>query len=234
MDDGGGDDPVADLVAEQLDYYRRRAGLYHRDLYDPGSPMAPYGAMLAQLEGVLDRLGVGRAGGSDADVLELACGTGAWTELLVRRCRSVLAVDGAPEMLAFTSERVPEATYVQADLLDPAWTPPPDRRFDAVFFGFWLSHVPLDRFERFWSVLRPAVADGGSVAFVDTGPADAVNDNPDGPGTAWRRLPAGGTARIVKVFHEPPELVDRLGALGWDADVSAWGEFFYAGVARPR
>jgi hypothetical protein len=29
-----------------------------------------------------------------------------------------------------------------------AWRP--DRRYDVVFFGFWLSHVPLERFAAFW------------------------------------------------------------------------------------
>jgi hypothetical protein len=29
----------------------------------------------------------------------------------------------------------------------------PDRRYDVVFFGFWLSHVPLERFDAFWSMV---------------------------------------------------------------------------------
>src|SRR4051794_21534327 len=33
------------------------------------------------------------------DILELACGPGMWTELLVRHATSKTAVDGAPEML---------------------------------------------------------------------------------------------------------------------------------------
>lgn len=98
------------------------------------------------------------------DVLELACGPGAWTERLLGHATSVTAVDAAPEMLARAKARVGEdrVRFVQADLF--AWTP--DRRYDVVFFGSWISHVPLDRFEAFWSLvadcLRPAGASSSS------------------------------------------------------------------------
>jgi demethylmenaquinone methyltransferase/2-methoxy-6-polyprenyl-1,4-benzoquinol methylase len=215
-----------DLLAEQLAYYRGRAATYRDELYEVGSPPSYFGTLVDQLGAVVDRLGVG------GDALELACGPGVWTELLVPRCRSVLALDGAPEMLAAARQRVPSASYELANLLDPAWAPP--SRFDTVFFGFWLSHVPMDRFEQFWAAVRSGVAPGGRVAFVDSAPADAAHDVVDGDGTARRTLPDGTTARIVKVFHDPDELAARLDRLGWDAEVRPWGEWFLSGVARPR
>jgi len=39
--------------------------------------------------------------------------------------------------------------FIQADLF--AWRP--DRRYDVVFMGFWLSHVPAERFASFWSLV---------------------------------------------------------------------------------
>ena len=39
--------------------------------------------------------------------------------------------------------------------------------FDAVFFGFFLSHVPPSRFEPFWSVVEGLLAPDGRVFFVD-------------------------------------------------------------------
>jgi SAM-dependent methyltransferase len=78
--------------------------------------------------------------GPAGDVLELACGPGTWTALLLRHADTVTAVDGSPEMLAIASSRVHDerVRFVRADLF--AWRP--DRRFDVVFFGFWISHVP--------------------------------------------------------------------------------------------
>jgi hypothetical protein len=33
--------------------------------------------------------------------------------------------------------------------------------------GFWLSHVPLERFGAFWSLVDECLAPGGRVFFVD-------------------------------------------------------------------
>jgi hypothetical protein len=38
-------------------------------------------------------------------------------------------------------------TYIAADIFD--WQP--QHRYDAVFFGFWLSHVPPVTFDEFWA-----------------------------------------------------------------------------------
>ena len=84
-------------------------------------------------------------------VLELACGPGTWTGQLVRHATDVTAVDASAEMLGIASARVGKqrVRFVLADLF--GWRP--DRRYDVVFFGFWLSHVPPERFASFWSLL---------------------------------------------------------------------------------
>jgi len=74
-------------------------------------------------------------------------------------------VDASPEMLAIAaaqagSERV---RFIQADLF--AWEP--DRRYDVVFFGFWLSHVPPARFESFWALVADCLKPQGRVFFAD-------------------------------------------------------------------
>ena len=86
------------------------------------------------------------------DVLELACGPGSFTTELARRATSVTGIDASPEMLKIAAERTNDATnvhLVQADLF--TWSP--DRFYSFVFFGFWLSHVPPERFAGFWSTV---------------------------------------------------------------------------------
>jgi len=84
-------------------------------------------------------------------VLELACGTGLWMVELAHHATSVTAVDASPEVLEINRARLRETgrenavRYVEADLF--GWRP--DAAYDAVFFGFWLSHVPPERFEAF-------------------------------------------------------------------------------------
>src|SRR5690242_9126686 len=79
-------------------------------------------------------------------VLELACGTGVWAQRLARDASAYVGVDASPEMLEISRSRVPTGDFVEADLF--SWDS--GERFDTIFFGFWLSHVPAERFEWFW------------------------------------------------------------------------------------
>ena len=133
------DDELTTLLAEQVAYYRARAPEYL-----DGALHAPGGD---ELKAALD------AFAPRGEVLELACGPGSWTPRLLHYAASVTAVDASPEMLALAHERVGDddrVRFVCADLF--TWRP--ERRYDVVFFGFWLSHVPLERFAAFWAGRR--------------------------------------------------------------------------------
>jgi ubiquinone/menaquinone biosynthesis C-methylase UbiE len=224
------------LLAEQARYYRKRAAEYddwwfRRGRYDHGDEVnARWFADATQLETALERFGP--AGG----VLELACGTGLWTERLVACADEVTAVDGSPEMLELCRARVGDArvSYVHADLF--AWEP--DTTYDLCFFGFWLSHVPEERFEAFWEKLARALTPGGRVFFLDSyrhDLASAVDHRLSDPGdpTMLRRLADGSEHRIVKRFYEPESLQHRLDELGWVVEVQRTSEFFIYGGGRP-
>ncbi len=151
-------------LAEQAGYYRERAGEYEdwwfrRGRYDRGpAPNERWFADAVEVQRALERFR------PEGEVLELACGTGLWTELLASRAASVTAVDGSPEMLELCRARVnhPRVSYVQADIFE--WRP--ERTYDVCFFGFWLSHVPEERFEVFWQKVKQALRPGGRVFFV--------------------------------------------------------------------
>jgi SAM-dependent methyltransferase len=98
-------------------------------------------------------------------VLELACGPGVWTGHLLRHASDVTAVDASPEMLAIAAAGVgnQRVRFLEADLF--TWKP--DRRYDVVFFGFWLSHVPAERFVSFWSLVADCLNPEGRVFFAD-------------------------------------------------------------------
>ncbi|WLW51591.1 class I SAM-dependent methyltransferase [Streptomyces sp. YU58] len=207
------------LLAEQLAYYRAGAAEYDRPYMEHEG--------LRELLAVVDGLPIA------GDVLELACGTGQWTRRLAARARSVTAVDAAPETLALARARTtsPAVRFVRADLF--AWRPP--RRYDTVFFAFWLSHVPPARLPAFWNTVAAALAPGGRAVFVDDGPAAAAHEEllaRHPTPTALRRLDDGSRHRIVKVFHDPSTLTRDLTALGWSARVCPRGNTF-VGVAEP-
>jgi demethylmenaquinone methyltransferase/2-methoxy-6-polyprenyl-1,4-benzoquinol methylase len=140
-------------------------------------------------------------------------------------------VDAAPEMLAAAEARfgAGRVRLVEANLF--AWRP--DRRYDVVFFAFWLSHVPLGRFEAFWSLVADCLEPHGRVFFVDD--ADRTPDELiDGASssTIRRRLDDGTAYRLVKVPHQPRELEERLGRLGWRISVTPTSGPLYWGASR--
>src|SRR5205814_700013 len=100
------------------------------------------------------------------DMLELAPGTGIWTERLARVATSLAAVDASSEVMAINRAKVgsERVSYVQADLF--TWQP--QRSYDAVCFCFWLSHVPLDRLDAFLHTVAQATRPGGTIFFADS------------------------------------------------------------------
>ena len=208
------------LLGEQLAYYRALAA----DYLDQGLDL-PGGDELT------DALDAFQPKGS---VLELACGPGVWTSKLLRYAADVTAVDGSPEMLAVAAARAggDRVRFIQADLF--TWRP--DRRYDVVFIGFWLSHVPGELFESFWSLVADCVKPDGRVFFADDAyrTRDELVEGPSSS-TIRRQIPDGTTYRLVKVPHQPDDLETRLGELGWDIKVTATaGPFYWGAGSRGR
>ncbi|HEY1834072.1 MAG TPA: methyltransferase domain-containing protein [Solirubrobacteraceae bacterium] len=209
-----------DRLAEQIRYYRTIAPEYGAGRLDlPGGE---------ELDAALEGCEL-----TGRDVLEIACGPGTWTAKLARRAASVTALDSSPEMLALAAARVGShagVRFVAGDVF--AWEP--ERRYDVVFFGFFLSHVPAERFERFFALVERCLDPGGEVLFFDDAyrtPEELV----EGPGSEniERRTGRGQRFMIVKAPHEPTELELRLRALGWRIEVRLTsGPFFYGRGGR--
>ncbi|HEX6544478.1 MAG TPA: class I SAM-dependent methyltransferase [Ktedonobacterales bacterium] len=222
------------LIEEQIAYYQARAGEYdewflRQGRYDHGPEVNA--RWFAEAEQVADALA---AFGPAGDVLELASGTGLWTQRLVQSARTLTAVDSSPEVHAINQERLGAAPvrYLVADLFH--WQP--DRQYDTIFFSFWLSHVPPERLESFWTLVRSALAPGGRVFFVDAlydETSTAKDHQLEGPDAhaVTRRLNDGKEYRIVKVFYRPDDLTQRLTDWGWQARVERTPTYFYYGIA---
>lgn len=226
------------LLAEQVAYYRARAAEYddwweRRDRYDQGPEF------LGWWRSEIGRLAAWIAGEAPLGrVLELAAGTGNLTVLLAPHAESLVAVDTSVEALEVNRAKTAgsDVRHVVGDVF--AWQTA--ERFDTVAFGFWLSHVPADRFDHFWARVAAWLAPGGRALFVDNRrpdgelrrpPADSVNDY--AAGTARRTLRDGRSFDIVKVFWDPADLTRRLARIGWDAGVGRTEGAFIYGTARP-
>lgn len=225
MGDGGS---IDDLLARQREYYELRAP-DHDDASKPSDRKSHGGLDSSTVREVVDQL---RPAG---DVLELACGSGAFTRELVRHARTLTCVDASPQMLKRNREIVadPRVEYLCADIF--SWRP--RRAYDDVVFSFWLSHVPPTRFDQFWNLVASCLGPGGRVVFVDENERGVDHEADRSNGvvpTARRRLSDGRTFEIVKVFWNERDLEQRLAASGWDARVRPLGSTCYLGLALRR
>ena len=229
----------ARVLEEQLVYYRERADEYdewweRRGRYDRGlEANQRWFAEIDEVLAVFDRLNPG------SEVLELAPGTGYWTERLTRHASRVTALDGSTEMMAINRARLGALSaivdYRQVDLFK--WAP--ERRWDGLVFCFWISHVPRDRLAAFFRGCRDALVEGATMFFLD---GQRVNESTAVdhvlPGEhdeiMIRRLNDGREFRIVKNFHEPEHLVALATAAGFTLDVHQTDTYFQFGVGVAR
>lgn len=216
--------PVTDeVLASQADYYRHRAGEYDVTVY---GDVAAARARIARLAAEMRPAGT---------VLEIACGTGLWTEALASAAETVTALDVAPEAVAIARDRVTAANvrFEVADIF--SWETA--ARFDVIFFAAWLSHVPMSRFGEFWRLLRGLLAAGGRVLFIDqhVEGRDEETYLPGSDEIVERQLQDGSRYRIIKNFADPERLKRQLRGLGWECRIRRcggdWG--LVCGEARP-
>jgi len=229
-------DDLQDRLDEQLRYYRARAPEYDEWALREGRfarsarERARWFADIGKLERALDRFQ------PSGNVLELACGTGQWTARLAEYADRLTAVDAAQEVLDLNRRRIGDrARYIRADMF--SWKP--TETYDVVFFSFWLSHVPPERFGQFWGLVRSALAPSGRVFFIDNlASREAASLDPEHPGpdegSVVRHLSDGRAFQIWKVLHRPKQLEADLSKLGWDATAHRAGHFFLYCQATPR
>ncbi len=220
------------ILQEQIAYYRARAAEYEdwflrKGRYDHGSEWnAKWFKEVEEVQQSLDRFK------PTGKILELACGTGWWTAYLAKYTDHLTAVDASPEMLAINRQRVQgsKVEYIQADVFN--WKP--KGRYDVVFFGFWLSHVPPEKFEIFWDIVRSCLNPKSRIFFVDSLRSETSGTTDHqivkvGEAMSRRKLSDGREFCIVKVFYKPSVLTAKLKDLGWKVSVRTTTHYFLYG-----
>ena len=168
------------------------------------------------------------------EIVELAAGTGWWSPLLASKGEASL-YDATEAPLAVARERL-VAHGLRAHLhVRDAWAEP-DRPVDALFAGFWLSHVPPQRLPAFLALTRRWLRPGGLFAFIDSlgdPQSGAVDRVALVDGVSVRRVADGREFRVVKIDHEPAVLAQAMSEAGFEAvSVTTTGRFFVLGVGR--
>ena len=227
----------AQILQEMVLYYRERAREYDQWFYRQGRfdrGAENNARWFAEAEEVFVAL---EASGFVGDVLELAPGTGIWTERLVHMATTVTAVDASPEMIEINRAKVASerVSYVLADLF--SWRP--ERLYDAIFFGFWISHVPRERLDDFLTSVAAMLCPGGKVFFLDgrretTSTAIDHQLPTEESQIMVRKLNDGRAFEIVKNFYDPVDLATRCTRAGFEIEVRETATYFLYGYGMRR
>ncbi|NOK58255.1 MAG: hypothetical protein GFH27_549279n61 [Chloroflexi bacterium AL-W] len=213
------------------DYYDQRSNEYDEWYLREGKfadrlDTDQWHAEVAQLRERVQHFGHGR-------LLEIAAGTGWWTQHLVRRA-NVIALDYAPSMLQQTRLRVQnQQMEVQCVRGDAYALPLATASVDGGFFGFWLSHVPLAQLPTFLAEVRRVVRSGGQVMIVDSAPS-AIEQQPNVEYFHERILNDESRHQVLKIFHTPATLATTLTPLGKVLDTWTTGRFFCGALVEVR
>ena len=207
---------------EYDDWYLRRGRYERGPIHD-----AAWNAELDTAGRWLDGLPI------SGQIVELAAGTGWWSPLLAGK-GELSIYDAAETPLDRARDRL-LAHGLRAHIhARDAWAEP-DRAVDALFTGFWLSHIQRDRLPEFLSIARRWLRAGGTFAFIDSlpDPQSGATDHPTPESDhSIRRLDDGREFEIVKVYYTPDELEAALRAAGFAAaEVTTTGRFFLLGRA---
>jgi protein-L-isoaspartate O-methyltransferase len=196
-------------------YYARRAREYEC-VYDKPERQADLRALRAM---VTERL-------SGHRVLEVACGTGYWTEPISYTAASIMATDINEEVLNIArTKRYPNGNVrlAKADALTMEGI---SGSFTAAFVGFFWSHIPIGRTGVFLSLLSSKLPPGALVVVIDNNYVEGSNtpiSHTDEDGNTYQRriLDDGSTHKIIKNFPSESGLREATDGFADDVQYTA-------------
>ena len=144
-------------------------------------------------------------------VLEVACGTGYWSQYIARSAKKLYACDINEPVLEIAREKpIPagRAEFFNANAITLEGVP---AGCDAAFAGFWWSHVPRSGLTQFVANLARKLAPGSLVGILDNQFAEGSStpiSRRDAEGNTYqmRGLANGEQYEVLKNFPTAGEL----------------------------
>ena len=172
-------------------------------------------------------------------VIDIAAGTGFWTEQYadVARCTTACDINGEVLAVARARRRWPSGVrFCRADAFALGAV---DGRFDAAFVGFLWSHIKRRALDSFLAGVVERLDPGALVVVVDNNHVEGSNgeiiDADDDGNTYQRRRLADGREWVVrKNFPAPLEVATRLAEHGGSVEVRSMTYFWAATFRTPE
>jgi demethylmenaquinone methyltransferase/2-methoxy-6-polyprenyl-1,4-benzoquinol methylase len=196
-------------------YYAARAREYER-IYDKSERQSD----LARLRELIPGYFGGRT------VLEIACGTGYWTQRIAAVARRVTAVDINPETLEIARSKELGGTPVEFIVADVRQLPAACTGFSGAFAGFWWSHMVRGDRRGFVESLHRALEPGAVVVALDNRYVEGSSTpvafvDAEGNSFQRRRLDDGSEHVVLKNFPTEDELRHDVRGLGREIEYTA-------------
>jgi len=188
-----------DIEVGMLEYYRNRAPVYDRVYAYPERQRD-----LRYLEELVSTRF------EDLDVIEVAAGTGYWTQFIAAGARSVLATDLTEAAMAQMKDRQLSPT-VRTRIADAYRLAGLDSTFNGAFGGLWFSHVPMEQRAIFFDSLHGVLSPGARIVLIDNSSVQCERlpiTHVDERGNTFqdRVTDDGAVHRILKNFPTEAEL----------------------------
>ena len=181
-----------------LNYYNKRLSEYEA-IYAKPERQSDLQKLVAQIQSDV----------AHCSVLELACGTGWWTERLAPHASAWVATDadeGALEVVRHKNIRGLSATQTLN-----AYAPQITAPVDCVFAAHWYSHLLHNELDTFFDSVRTCLKPGGRLIMLDNkyvmGSSTPISRT-DAHGNTYQNRPLkdGSTHEVLKNFPSPAQL----------------------------
>ena len=188
------------------DYYRRRAEEYE-EIYQQNEP-----ARQKELRKIADEL---RETLRNRMVIEIACGTGYWTQILSETAQNIVAADIASEMLEIAKRKhyICPVSFSKEDAYELSFT---DVSFNGGLANFWLSHVPRSRIDFFLKEFYRVLRHGSRIfmadnVYVPNSGGNLLAEEDDENTYKLRKLKDGSEHLVLKNYFSVDELMRIFG-----------------------
>ena len=151
-------------------------------------------------------------------VLEVACGTGFWTQSIAETAQSITATDISEEVLNIARSKIFLKQNVDFKKLDAYKINVISDQFSAGFAGFWWSHIPRKQITTFISSFHKAMSPNALIVFIDNlfveGSSSPISDvDSDGNTYQLRTLENGTKHNVLKNFPTKSDLQNSVESL---------------------
>ncbi|MEO1452133.1 MAG: class I SAM-dependent methyltransferase, partial [Bacteroidota bacterium] len=172
----------------------------------------------------------------DMDIVEIACGTGYWTQYIASKARSIYASDINREMLDFAATKSYHPCQVSFMEMDVFNLPDPPRLFEGLFGGFIWSHLHKATLPALLTQWKEWIEPGSPMVFLDNryvpGSSTPISRTDDlGNTYQMRTLDSGERFEVMKNFPAEDEMRNQLEPIGWSVEWRAW-EYYWMVVLR--